>query len=89
MNDDEKMRLMRDVRDESANIESHVGPPNPRFWCDNGQHPQDIQDGLHDVEGWYGVVDEKRGGIIAYFGDMDQADAFVAMLNTTIAAAKP
>ncbi len=35
-----------------------------------------------DVEGWTEVVDEERGGVIAYFGDEAQAIAFVRLLSS-------
>lgn len=34
--------------------------------------------GNADLTGWFGVVDESRSGIIAYFGLESEAEAYIA-----------
>jgi len=49
----------------------------PRFYVMS--LPVDARDPIEtrDVAEWWAVVDEERGGIIAYFGSEDDADAYV------------
>lgn len=47
--------------------------PAPRFWVDSDPLVRPFQSGS------FGVVDERAGGVIAYFMDEEDADAFVKM----------
>ena len=35
-----------------------------------------------NLDGWTAIVDEERGGMIAYFGDEAQATAFCQLMNS-------
>ena len=48
------------------------------FWIVDGVKPED---GNADVTGWYGVVDEREGGIVAYAGTLQCAQMIRAMLT--------
>lgn len=48
--------------------------PVDRFWIDDSPYTT-------DVSGWYAVVDEERGGIVAYFGREEDAERYVAWLR--------
>ncbi len=46
-----------------------------RFWINT----RGVED-RDDVTGWYAVVDEDRGGIVAYFGRREDALAYIDLL---------
>lgn len=37
-------------------------------------------DDTHSVLGWTGVVDEERGGVVAYFGEEKDAEEYLCFL---------
>ena len=39
----------------------------------------DFPDVEHSLDGWWGVVDEDAGGIVAYFSTLELANAFVVL----------
>lgn len=43
----------------------------PRFWIDDEPYF------TRPLDGWVGVVDEERGGIIAYFGKIEDAEKYI------------
>ncbi len=45
--------------------------PTDRFWIDGDPNENPFKDG------GAGVVDEEKGGIVAYFGDEEDAKLFV------------
>lgn len=36
------------------------------------------------MDRWYGVIDDREGGFIAYFGTKDDAEAFAATVRATL-----
>jgi hypothetical protein len=47
-----------------------------RFWT------MDVStdDGNADVDGWWGIVDEREGGIVAYAGTLERAEMIRQLL---------
>lgn len=48
-----------------------------RFWI---LDDVDARDGNADVTGWFGVVDEREGGIVAYAGTLERAQMIKKLL---------
>jgi hypothetical protein len=57
----------------------------PRYWIDTPVVKEDLAISIGGsplgVEGWYPVVDEARGGIIAYFGREEDAEEYIENLG--------
>lgn len=58
----------------------HQASPKPRFWTI--PIPNRDNEGNADLSDWFGVVDEEREGIIAYFGLEAEADAYITFRGT-------
>lgn len=39
---------------------------------------------IQNLVGWYGVVDETKGGFIAYFSDSRDADNYIDILENEV-----